>query len=587
MTRLPKHWDEFTAKGLADATNGWVEYGTAESSSKFFDEDVLEAIRYIREHKEEAARLTLGDWLAIRMMFATCKKDVGLKYYLALGVDNCEGIFNGHNAEKVLTKEWNENYSLWQTMRRRGVNMNAFLTTVRQRFPDFILAREEDSLEHTIGAYMAKLMRGRLIWDSSYIKNRSVHGWSEYMDGRFKLLRGGGISKIYDGVVVRAIDEGVIRKEQRRQAMQQKTKDAALTWAREGTVLEVEPEALDTQLTLINMKNGTLDLRTGKLLPHRPEDMLTKTTGVTYDKDAKCPDWEEFILQISDGDRDTARFLQQALGYTLTGLTDEDSAYTLYGGGSNGKSVFMKVIAKLMGDYAVRMNIETLTAQQRSGSEHSEDVFRLKGARFCYTTEPKSGYVLNEGRFKQFCGGDTLTARTLNQASVQFDPQFKLWTGTNHLLRLDTMDKALKRRMAIIHIRHEFSGEKSRSKLVRHFVEEEGPGIFAWMVRGCLDWQRHRPIKKSAAIRAATDKYLEEENEVARFIKDHCTTGGALRQPLTDVYAEYASRVKIALRREEFRQRLLDLEFAVRVGAHNQTVVFGLRLATEKEKAER
>ncbi len=128
--------------------------------------------------------------------------------------------------------------------------------------------------------------------------------------------------------------------------------------------IPVHISQFDADPWLLNCRNGTLDLRTGKLLPHHPGNLCTKTIPVAYDPDAKCPTWISFLRQVMAENRDLIKFLQRAIGYTLTGVTGEQVLFFLYGTGANGKSTFIETCRNLLGDYSQQADFDTFVTKK-------------------------------------------------------------------------------------------------------------------------------------------------------------------------------------------------------------------------------
>jgi len=196
----------------------------------------------------------------------------------------------------------------------------------------------------------------------------------------------------------------------------------AASWIPE---LNAEVDDLDRDPWLLNVENGTIDLRTGELLPHRQEDMITKMVNVRYDKDAGCPKWKQFIREIMDYKGDLISFLQTAAGWAISGDTSEQSMFILYGTGANGKSTFLNVIQRILGDYALSTYAETF--MKRNNDTATNDIARLRGARFVTTAETEQGKRLSEHLIKQVTGNDPLTARFLYGEYFNFIPTFKIF----------------------------------------------------------------------------------------------------------------------------------------------------------------
>jgi putative DNA primase/helicase len=167
--------------------------------------------------------------------------------------------------------------------------------------------------------------------------------------------------------------------------------------------IPVTPGQLDADRWVLNVLNGTLDLHTGRLRPHAREDLLTKLAPIVYDPEAQCPLWEAFLARILANDAELIRFVQKALGYSLTGSTQEQCLFMLYGTGANGKSTLIQTISALLGDYARQTSTETLLIQRGDGVRN--DLARLQGARFVSAVEVEGGRRLAEVLVKQLTGG--------------------------------------------------------------------------------------------------------------------------------------------------------------------------------------
>jgi putative DNA primase/helicase len=163
--------------------------------------------------------------------------------------------------------------------------------------------------------------------------------------------------------------------------------------------LNAAVDDLDQNPWLLNVENGTIDLTTGELLPHRQEDMITKIAKVMYDKTADCPKWKQFIREIMDYKGDLIQFLQTAAGWAISGDISEQSMFILYGTGANGKSTFLNVIMHILGDYAIPTYAETF--MKRSNDTATNDIARLRGTRLVATTETEQGKRLSEHLIKQ------------------------------------------------------------------------------------------------------------------------------------------------------------------------------------------
>ena len=169
----------------------------------------------------------------------------------------------------------------------------------------------------------------------------------------------------------------------------------AAQWVKE---LNVKSEDLDPNLWLLNLKNGTLNLLTKEFTEHKQENMITKVANVEYDPSADCPQWKQFIREIMDYKTELINFVQTAAGWSITGDISEQTMFILFGTGANGKSTFLNTIMHLLGDYAISTPTETF--MKKNSDQNTNDIARLRSARFVTTTEAEQGRRLSEPLIK-------------------------------------------------------------------------------------------------------------------------------------------------------------------------------------------
>lgn len=293
---------------------------------------------------------------------------------------------------------------------------------------------------------------------------------------------------------------------------------AMIRLARSEPGIPLRPDEVDPDPWLLNVANGTLDLKRGELKPHDPKDMITRLAPVAYDPKARCPLWEKFLLRVMEGDLELIDFLQRAVGYSLTGDTSEQALFFLHGVGANGKTTFVQTVSALMGDYAMQASTEMLMVQY--GNRIPNDIARLQGARFVNTVEIEEGRRLAEGLVKSLTGGDTLTARFLWGEWFEFTPQFKIFLAANHKPVIKGTDHAIWRRIKLIPFEVTIPKQEQDRELARK-LQAELPGILNWALEGCLQWQRHG-LQEPERVMAATESYREESDVLARFLAE-CT----------------------------------------------------------------
>jgi P4 family phage/plasmid primase-like protien len=299
--------------------------------------------------------------------------------------------------------------------------------------------------------------------------------------------------------------------------------------------LPIRIETFDSDPFLFNCENGTIDLRTGELRPRNREQFLTKLSPVTYDENARATKWETFLHQIFEGDEQLIRFVQKAVGYSLTGSTEEQVFFIGYGTGANGKSVFLKTIAAVVAEYGQQVRTETLMVKRHVGV--SNDIACLRGARFLSAVESESDNRLAEATVKQLTGGDTVRARFLFHEEFEFSPQFKIWLAANHKPEIRGTDNAIWRRIRLVPFNVTFPKDKQNPRLDLE-LREELSGILAWAVRGCLLWQ-HEGLGETEAVTKATAAYRDEMDSLSEFLDDCCAIGSNYQVTVTEIYNRY------------------------------------------------
>jgi putative DNA primase/helicase len=259
---------------------------------------------------------------------------------------------------------------------------------------------------------------------------------------------------------------------------------AMLTLAESEPGISIGVGQLDQDLFSFNVLNGTINLRTGELQEHRRGDLLTRLAPVDYDPQAQCPRFEQFLVEIFQGNQELIRFVRQYLGYCLTGSTQEQCFTIFYGCGANGKSTLCKTIQRIMGDYASQSPIETFLVKYGGGIPN--DIARLHSARTVFAAESEDGQRLAESLVKQLTGGDLISARFLHHEFFEFEPRFKLILSTNHKPTIRGTDQAIWRRIRLVPFNVAFTPEKQDKGLLEALWQERD-GIYAWIVRGLQD----------------------------------------------------------------------------------------------------
>ena len=277
-------------------------------------------------------------------------------------------------------------------------------------------------------------------------------------------------------------------------------------------------DELDANPWKLNVINGTVNLKTGKLEDHDRNDLLTKLAPVEYDKDAKCPTWDAFLNQIMQGKTELIDFLYRFLGYSLTGDVSEQVLAFLYGTGSNGKTTFLNTIQSIMGDYAKQAPPELLLSAK---NKHPTGVADLMGTRFVSSSEVDKGRSFAESLVKQLTGGDRIRARRMRQDFFEFDPTHKLWIAANYRPIIKGNDDAIWRRIHLVPFTVTIPAGKRDGHLPLKLMKEAS-GILNRLIEGCMAWQQDG-LKPTNEVVTATEDYRHTMDVMRDFFDDCCT----------------------------------------------------------------
>lgn len=299
---------------------------------------------------------------------------------------------------------------------------------------------------------------------------------------------------------------------------------------------------LDANPWLLNCPNGTVDLRSGTLKPHRREDNLTNRCPTDFNPDASSYNWDRFLEGLF-GDSSVIEYLQRFFGYCLTGDVSEQLLSVLYGVGSNGKSTLLNAVQRTLGDDYTAAAPPSLLMEKKSEA-HPTELAGLFGKRLVVAQETSAGARLDEATVKKLTGSDIISARRMREDFWSFYPTHKLMMATNHKPRIQGTDHAIWRRVVLIPFERRFwnpaKGEDGPDELrqdkdLPEKLAAESEGILAWMIQGCVAWQRGG-LQIPASIQAATEAYRSEENSLGRFISERCLTGIVYKVKFADLY---------------------------------------------------
>lgn len=393
------------------------------------------------------------------------------------------------------------------------------------------------------------------------------------------------------------------------------TIEAAIVLA--SKMLTVEADALDAHPWLLNVRNGVVDLRTGKLRPHDPSLMLTRMAEAVYVPEPEAGGevatarrtWDRVVLEVCGGDPELADFLRRWFGYCATGQTREQVFVVHWGDGANGKSTLLDTISSVLGDYAGVAAPGLLAGEGRESSGPTPEVAALRGRRMVTAHETNDGVQLREGFVKRITGGDRIVARHLHKEPFEFSPTHKVQLLTNSKPMVKGQDHGIWRRVRLVPYLVRFGSAEEvaegKAQAVRDVRlmetlsgEAARSAVLGWLIEGAVEWVAGG-LQEPPAVLEASNAYRREQDRVGLFVSECCAVDPAASVPLTSgmegLYPAYQAWCKEGgthpLARPRFTQEIQRAVPAVKIGEagvsigdgrrRTVTVVRGLRLLVE------
>lgn len=281
------------------------------------------------------------------------------------------------------------------------------------------------------------------------------------------------------------------------------------------SLLSCNSSNFDKHLHLLNVLNGTINLKTGEIKKHSHKDCITKLIPIMYDSEARSEVLEKFLKETFQ-DKELIKYINRFLGYCLTGETIEQVAHIFLGNGANGKSTLISATRYVMDDYAAVIPSKVLTSIERSGAASSE-IAQLPHKRLVCCSELNCTDVLNEGKIKIMSSGETLSARQLYNAAFTFEPEFKFIIDTNYLPIITGTDHGIWRRIRVVPFEHTVPKNKLNKNLLNE-LKEDRQALLAWLVKGARRYYSEG-LGTCQAVEKATKKYRKSQDTLGSFIE--------------------------------------------------------------------
>jgi P4 family phage/plasmid primase-like protien len=319
--------------------------------------------------------------------------------------------------------------------------------------------------------------------------------------------------------------------------------EAAIKNATSDPRIRVAVDKWDHNPNLLGVANGVVDLRTGELLRGRPDLHITRRSPISYTPGIRNPRWESFIDFATGGDKELQEYIQRAVGYTLTGHSNHDAMFLVYGPPGSGKNTFIEAIVKALGTSQLSWPMDSTILAQDDGKSSSTDMYHwaeLRGRRMVWVDELPDGERIKENAIKKLTGSSEISARSPGEKPFTFESQAKLWLTTNH--RPIITDDAMWRRIRPIPWLN--VPEKADPSLKEYLFDPEGglPAILAWAIEGAIKFMSSPEVDGfgySKAVHDAAEMYRKSEDRIGMFLSEETVEQDGATIPIKTLFNSY------------------------------------------------
>lgn len=290
---------------------------------------------------------------------------------------------------------------------------------------------------------------------------------------------------------------------------------------------------------LLCVKNGTLNLKERTLQPHSPTNYIMRVSPVKYDPSASAPMWDKYlddVLGVEEGNA-IRKYIQKAVGYTLTGRNNEKAFFILYGESDSGKSVFLNTIGYILGDFYKKASFSTFTTRGQNQNVRN-DLANLRGTRLVVASESNEGDRFDESLIKDITGGEPINCRFLYGEDFNYRPDFKMWFSTNHLPTIRDDSNAMWNRVKVLPFTNVIPPDKQDKNLSDKIAEQESSGVLNWCLKG-LAMYLEEGLEAPKGMLEQVDEYREQNDVFGSFISDCCVVNPASKIDRVELFAEF------------------------------------------------
>lgn len=366
---------------------------------------------------------------------------------------------------------------------------------------------------------------------------------------------------------------------------------AMLTAAATQPGMTIEAKLLDDKPWLLNVKNGTIDLKTCQLRPAEAADLLTQQIPIDFNPEAVSEEWQQFLMTMFDGDAELIDFIQRLIGYTANGTQDERVFTFLYGLGKNGKSQFTAALRRVFGPYALEGKPEMFMERKYKSDGPDEGQASLKGIRLFTASEVKRGQSLDVGLIKRMTGGEPIWHERKFQHGYSINPTHTLWLSGNHEPQIkDTTDSTWDRLIKICcDVR--IKADKEIKAYGEKLADQYGEAILTWIITGSRNWLERGLNNPPESVQLANAEYRASQDALHDFIEARIRKEPGVNAFGKEVYASFVAYCALddtePMSKRAFNEAMRERGFKDRRGTDNLPTWIGITLSTQStEKQE-
>ena len=343
--------------------------------------------------------------------------------------------------------------------------------------------------------------------------------------------------------------------------------------------ISITGDEWDTDPMLIGVKNGVVDLRTGQRRDGTPQDYITKTVPVAFDKAAPRDKWIDFLASLFPDNPEIPPYMKRVVGYTLTGDTSERCFWVWHGVGANGKTTLLEALSAMFGpDFCWNM---PFPSAKWSDALSEYQKAELAGTRFVKTSELSQQKELNSELIKSLTGNESINARRVRERPFNFKPEAKFFMAVNDPPVIEDTSAGMWDRVKVVPFNQRFTVDRT----IAPGLLTQLPGILAWAVEGCVEWQRDGLLHPDCVVHA-TQEYQHESDPFQGFIDEHCTTGTLCSVGAAELYQSFKKLGVFEMSQTSFGKRVATIEGVRKFRSGNAHRYHGIGLLDNRHDAE-